>query len=234
MRRETAGTRGRKILSYLKKHLGDIRKLKVIEVGAGAGVYSLILAKYGASVALLDYSREALALARNHFDSAGLSADFICADALKPEAGILGEFDAAMSFGTIEHYRYPQRLSMAQAHLALVKKYGVVVISVPNRWFLPHEILKFYLQKRRKWHLGYEGAFTRMELFRLGKKLSLENKEIHGSGLITDILRYLDIIGRTRFLHRFFPAFPKNEIVNGPESHFDDLFGADIFLMGQK
>ena len=65
--------RGRKILAYINKHLGNSRGIKTIEVGSGLGVYSFIFALRGVEAALMDYSQEALSLAEENFIAGGLS-----------------------------------------------------------------------------------------------------------------------------------------------------------------
>ncbi len=235
VQRENEGVRGRKIISYIEQYLGKIKGLKTIEVGSGSGTYSLVFAQRGASVTLLDYSQEALLCAARRFDSRGLSASFVCGDAFNLEPNLLEKFDVAMSFGTIEHYRYPERFLMARAHLDLVKPGGIVIISVPNQWFFPHEVLKFCLQKKGTWQLGYEGAFSRQEVLRLANQMGLKNVKVCGSAFISDLLRYLDVFGNTHFFRRFCPIPPKRVYIRDLASPFDDLFlGADIFLMGRK
>lgn len=231
---ENEGGRGRKILSYIDRHLGSMKGLKVIEVGSGAGTYSFIFAQRGAAVTLLDYSEKALALARKHFTDAGLSASFICADALKLNLDLLGKFDLAMSFGTVEHFLYPERLMMANAHLNLVRPAGIVIISGPNRLFFPHEILKFFLQRKGKWSLGCEKAFMRGELFRLGKSLGLEDIQVQGSAFISDMCRYFLIFRRTSVFQKFFRVPVKPGLTKDFFSPWDNLLGADLFLMGCK
>lgn len=234
VKRENKGVRGRKITAYIEKHFGSISGLKVVEVGSGAGVMSFIFAKLGAVVTLIDYSEKALALARKHFDTAGLSASFVCVDALKLNPNLLGKFDVAVSFGTVEHFLYPGRFMMAKAHLNLVRPGGIVIISVPNRLFFPHEILKFYLQRKGKWHLGYEGAFMPDELSRLGKSLGLENIKVQGSAFVSDMYRYFLICQRTRSFQKIFRFRIKPGFTKDFSSPLDNLLGADLFLMGCK
>ena len=233
-RRETDGVRANKIFAYIKKHSDNLRRLKTIEVGAGSGVYSLNFAKRGAFVTLMDNSESAILLARKYFDSVGLSASFVLMDALNLKPDLLAKFDVAMSFGTVEHYRYPERFLMARAHTDLVKTGGIVIISVPNRLFLPHEILKFYLQRKGKWHLGYEGAFMRHELFRLGNRLGLKNVEVYGSSFISDIFRYFFIIQGTQLFQEIFRFRIKRVTIKDFSTPLDNLLGGDLFLMGQK
>lgn len=234
VQRENKGIRTRKIISYIERFLGNINGLKTVEVGSGAGVLSLVFAQHDAIPTLMDYSKEALLLARKYFSSKGLSATFLYADALNLDPNLRGKFDIAMSFGTVEHFQYPERFLIAKTHLELVRPGGVVIISVPNRWFLPHEIFKFYLKRRGKWHLGYEKAFSRQELFSLGNRIGLENREIGGSAFIGDLLRYFYIFQDSKTYRKFCQVRPKQPFIQELASPFDNLFGADIFLMGCK
>lgn len=234
VRRETDGVRANKIFAYIKKHLDNLSRLKTIEVGAGTGVYSLNFAKLGAYVTLIDNSESAILLSRKYFDSAGLSASFVLMDALNLKPDLLAKFDVAMSFGTIEHFKYPERFFIAKAHVDLVRVGGIVIISVPNRLFFPHEILKFYLQKKGKWLLGDEKAFLRQELFRLGNSLGLKNMVVYGSGFSCDMARYFSVIQGTRFFRKNFQFRAKGFLIKDFPTPLDDFLGADLFLMGQK
>ena len=234
VKRENEGVRGRKIFNYVNKYLGGVQGIKTIEVGAGSGVYSFIFAKRGAAVTLVDYSQEALTLASKCFSSGGIRASFLEMNVLKPFSGLTEKFDLAMSFGTIEHYLGQERFQMAKAHLDLVRPGGVVVISVPNRLFFLHEMFKSCLQKKNKWHLGYEGAFRRGELFQLAGRLGLKNVKVCGSAFISDLIRYFYIFQDTGFFRKFFKISLKRIFINDLISPLDDLLGADIFMMGCK
>ena len=234
VKREKEGVRGGKIFNYMNKYLGAVQGIKTIEVGAGSGVYSFIFATRAAAVTLVDYSQEALMLASKCFSSSGIRASFLEMNALKPFSNLRGKFDLAMSFGTIEHYRSPERFQMAKAHLDLVRPGGVIVISVPNRLFFPHEMLKSCLQKENKWHLGYEGAFRRQELFQLAGRLGLKNAKVCGSAFISDLIRYFYIFQDTGFFRKFCKIRFRGAFIRDFTSPLDDLLGADIFLMGCK
>lgn len=234
LKRETNGVRGKKIISYIERYAGSIKGLKMVEAGAGSGVYSMLFAQHGAEVTLLDYSKEALMFAQRNFSFSGILASYLHTDILNLNPGLQEKFDVAFSFGTVEHFRYPQRFWAAKAHVDLVRPGGIIIISVPNILFFPHEILKILLQKKGKWHLGYEGALSRTELFRLGKKLGLNDMKIRGSAFITDIFSYLYILQKSSFLKKIFPKNFLNLTTGDIASFFDDLFGADIFLMGHK
>lgn len=234
VKRESGGVRGRKIFAYIDKYLGSGQGIKTIEVGSGSGVYSFILASRGAQAALMDYSHEALLLAEKNFSFRGLRASFLRLDALSDISGLHGQFDAAMSFGTVEHFEGRKRLLMAKAHFDLVRPGGLVIISVPNRLFFPHETLNFFLHRKNKWPLGYERSFSRRELLRLASKIGLKDARVRGSAFITDLIRYFFVLSSTSLFKKIIGFLPAPVYFNDLACPLDDLFGADIFLMGRK
>lgn len=236
---EASGVRCRKILAYLHGHNVDVSSSRTIEVGCGGAVYSMILARLGAHPTLLDYSSDALLLAESNLGALNLNGEFVQADAFNILPEYLGQYDIAMSFGTVEHYRYPPRLKICQAHVDLVRPGGLVIISVPNILFLPHEILKLLLIARRKWFLGYEGSLSRGELQRVGRRLGLLDLRIAGSSWLSDVRRYKHIVRDTQTFQRWFCAgksAKESDVNRKPEAHqwLDDYLGHDIVLLGMK
>lgn len=233
--RESSGVRGGRIRAYLRRRFDTLKGLRAIEVGAGAGTSSLAMARLGVDVTLLDYNAKALAIAGSLFEREKLPARLIQADAFDPPKGLLGAFDVAMSFGTIEHFHEPRRTALGRAHVDFVKPAGVVILSVPHRRFLPHELLKRYLIMRGRWSLGYEGAFSKRELAGLGERLGLEDVEIHGSGVRTDLARYRSMYANTSALRRVTPASAKRmPAPRDRPSRLDNVFGSDIYLLGAR
>jgi|TARA_B100001964_G_scaffold243271_2_gene320685 2-polyprenyl-3-methyl-5-hydroxy-6-metoxy-1,4-benzoquinol methylase len=235
---ESASVRCEKITTYLDTHLGDLGGKHTIEIGCGGAIYSLILARLGARATLLDYSPDALALAERNLGALDLEGELLQADAFNLSSQLHGRFDVAMSFGTVEHYRYPRRLAICQAHVDLAKHGGVVIISVPNVLFLPHEVLKRLLAARGKWFLGYEGSFSCMELRRMGNALGLRDAQIVGSSWRADLCRYVRIVRETRTFRSWFPWLDaqNRSAVRLAQTHhwLDDLLGHDVVLLGVK
>ncbi|MBE9214512.1 methyltransferase domain-containing protein [Plectonema cf. radiosum LEGE 06105] len=233
--RESNGFRGTKVQDYIRTNVGDISQLKTIEVGSGLGIYSFIFARLGAEVTLLDYSKQALTLAEECFQKHSLKANFILQDALSLNSDLHSRYDVAMSFGTVEHFRYPQRLQMIETHINLVRNGGAIVISVPNKAFFPHEVLKAYLQRKNKWELGYEGAFSRKEFFKLARQLQLSNSKLMGSAFLSDFHRYVQIYRSTHIFQKIFGSnisTSANLQIREKSSWLDDYFGADLVLLG--
>lgn len=232
--RESCGVRGSKIQDYIRNYVGDFHGLKTIEVGCGFGIYSFIFARLGAEVTLLDYSEKALNFAREVFHHNGLKANFILLDALNLKKELYGRYDVAMSFGTVEHFRYPERLKMVEAHVNLIRDGGVIAVSTPNKAFFPHEILKTYLQSKNKWHLGYEGSFSRSEFLRLSKAFNLKNSKIIGSSFLADFQKYLKIYSSTSLFQQVLGLDSVSFKFQERASWLDNVFGADLVLMGVK
>lgn len=234
VRREQQGVRGRAILAYVERQLGGVQGKRVVEVGSGAGVYSLVFASLGADVTLLDYTEGALSKARRYFDEAGLSAKYVLGDAFNLPINLLGSFDIAMSFGTIEHYRSVERGRLAGVHCSLVRPGGIVAISVPNRWFIPHQAWKTILRLFGRWGLGYERALSPRELGRLADSLLFEDAEVRGSSVKTDLRKWLHVLASAHHLKGRLPSrlLRMPPPVDAP-SRVDDLLGADLVLLGR-
>ena len=235
---ESASIRCEKITNYLNNHLGDLGGKHTIEIGCGGAIYSLILARLGARATLLDYSPDALMIAERNLGTLNLNAELLEGDAFNLSSELHGRFDVAMSFGTVEHYRYPRRLAICRSHVDLVKSGGVVIISTPNIFFFPHEILKVLLAARGKWFLGYEGSFTPRELRRIGRDLGLRNVRVVGSSWRADLRHYMSIVRETRTFRRWFSRLDSQNrsAVGLAQTHhwLDDVLGHDVVLLGVK
>lgn len=232
--RESSSVRNEKIKKYLTNNLGDFRGLKFIEVGSGPGVYSFLFARLGADVTLMDYSERALDLARKHFEENSLNAKYLLQDALELNPILYDQYDVAMSFGTVEHFKYPERLKMVDAHVKLIHEGGIVIVSAPNLFFFPHEFLKAYLKAQKKWYLGYEGAFDQGEFFKVAKMLNLRNSKVIGSAFISDFQRYLRIYRATSLIQKFLGPARSTKPIRDCSCSLDDLLGADLVLLGIK
>jgi len=236
---ENLSVRCQKILRYLHKKIGDLDGKQTIEIGCGGAIYSLILARMGARPTLLDYSPDAIILAKRNLDALGLQGELIEADVFNPPSDLIDRFDVAMSFGTVEHYRYPERLDICRAHMKLLKPGGVCIISTPNILFLPHEILKAGLMMKHKWFLGYEGSFSTVELRKVGRKLGLRDMKVIGSSWRADFMRYVRIVRETSTYRRLFNVVGKDagsstNLISHKHHWLDDFLGHDIVLIGVK
>jgi 2-polyprenyl-3-methyl-5-hydroxy-6-metoxy-1,4-benzoquinol methylase len=159
--------RWRNIRRIIEDKVGTFNELKVLEIGAGLGTYSALMAKKGADVAVLDYSEKALSKASEFFENNGVSAQLVFADALNLPPTELNKYDISMSFGTAEHFTGEDRRRIIKTHFDVLKREGMTFISVPNKFNLPYRLYKFVCETTGRWSVGEEYPFSRNELKKL-------------------------------------------------------------------
>ncbi len=108
----------------------DLSGLALLDVGCGAGLASEAFARMGADVTGLEAAPEALAAARDHAASGGLSIDYRdgTPEMLAAEGAA---FDAVVALEVIEHVE--DRDAFLAALAGLVKPGGQVFLSTLNR-----------------------------------------------------------------------------------------------------
>jgi 2-polyprenyl-3-methyl-5-hydroxy-6-metoxy-1,4-benzoquinol methylase len=191
IRREQRTLRWQAIRGSLVERFGTIRGLRTIELGAGTGDISLLLALEGARPTLLDANAQALELARFKFKVAGLEPSCTAGDFLALDASLRGAFDVAVSYGTVEHFAGADREQACRAHADAIRPGGMVAISVPNAHCLPYRLNKWQLEARGRWPWGLELPYTRAELGRIAGTIGLEPWWIHGSSFLRDWDQFL-------------------------------------------
>lgn len=102
---------------------------KVLDVGCGTGYLSYLIAKKGASVVGIDYSKEALKIAKVKFNHPNLS--FKQLDLTK---NIRGKYDVIVSLGTLEHQDNP--FYVLKKFKKQLNPGGRMIITSPN-WTNP-------------------------------------------------------------------------------------------------
>jgi len=120
--------------SWSPNRRGEIRGLRVIEVGAGRATNALLYALHGASATVLDRSPIALEQAAEHFARHELAVETIEADVFELPKDLLGRFDVSMSFGLCEHFLGERRHRVVGAHVELLNASGIAMVNVPNRF----------------------------------------------------------------------------------------------------
>jgi 2-polyprenyl-3-methyl-5-hydroxy-6-metoxy-1,4-benzoquinol methylase len=191
IRREQRTLRWQAIRRAFLERFGTLRGITTIELGAGTGDISLLLALEGAVPTLFDADERALDLARFKFSVAGLEPAAEVGDFLQLDASMRGRFDAAVSYGTVEHFAGPDRALACRAHVDVIRPGGSVAISVPNAHCLPYRVNKWRLERRGAWPWGLELPYTRAELGRIATAIGLDDWFIHGSSFLRDWDQFL-------------------------------------------
>jgi 2-polyprenyl-3-methyl-5-hydroxy-6-metoxy-1,4-benzoquinol methylase len=161
---EQRSVRWQRVRKIILRSFGSFAELRVVELGAGMGTYAALFAMEGATVTLVDYSDEALSLARRFFSTLGLSADYVLTDIFHLPKELRQAFDVSISSGVAEHFLHHRRTEMLQKHLEVLNKNGITFIMVPNAANLPYRVYKAIATKCGFWPWGEEYPYHRSEL----------------------------------------------------------------------
>ena len=235
--KEEQGPVWKNIKAILKKKFPRIEKLKVIELGAGMGSYSALLARQGAEVTVLDYSEKAIQKAREFFDYLGLRLQYVLGNALELEEELKGNFDVSMSFGLSEHFANRERFMINKSHFDVLSNNGLTFISVPNKYCIPYQIWKRKREVLKKWECGIEIPYSRNEFRTICKELKIENYSFIGSPFFSSFNFIFPFnTWKNSLTKRFFRSRWLNpKYIRTPkETWLDQYFGYALILCAEK
>ena len=209
--------------TQLERTFGSIDGLQTIELGSGRGDLSVLLARCGARVTLLDRSERALEEARKRFVRLGLPARFEQGDLLTRSDSKERCFEVSLSIGVIEHFAGAQRTSVLEAHYDVLKSSGMTIVSVPHAWCPPYRIWKSYLELRRWWPYGMEIPYARHELSQRARTAGFKHVETHGLGFWQSVGNFWckPLVSR-------WPDW------SGARSRLDNLMGLMLVMFGRR
>jgi SAM-dependent methyltransferase len=99
---------------------GRIKPCRCIDLGCGAGNYSVYLASQGFEVTGVDFSPTAISLARENAENKGVTCTFLVADILGGLEEVQGTFDFAFDWGVMHHILPEKRMGyIANVHRIL-------------------------------------------------------------------------------------------------------------------
>jgi len=87
--------------------LGEIRGKNILDLGCGTGRYSILLAKKGANVTAVDFSREMLNIAKNKAKNQRLKINFKQVDLKNNFPFKKEEFDIILVMLLLGHFKHP-------------------------------------------------------------------------------------------------------------------------------
>lgn len=169
----------------------------VLDAGCGTGELAYLIAREGAKKVLgIDYSKEAIALAKKTHRYHGLS--FENADLKK----VRGKFDIVVSLGTLEHLDKPFEALKKLAGLLTPR--GSLIVTCPN-WINPrgYILMTLWFLFRAKITLADIHYLTPVEFEEWASRLKLtlswrtvEQEWGHGEKMIRDFERRLPNVAR--------------------------------------
>lgn len=142
VRTDGSSVRDSAFIESLRRSLSMAQNVdRVIELGCAGSVWlSLLATHFGLSVAGLDYSERGCELSRAVLARDGVVGDVRCADIFSAPDDFAGAFDAAVSFGVVEHFE--NTADVIRAAAAFVRPGGLVITEVPNLTGLAGAMLK--------------------------------------------------------------------------------------------
>lgn len=156
----------------------SVKGKKILEVGAGMGGDSIHLAQKGASVTVLDFTREALELIEENAKKSKVKITTVQADA-RAMPFRDNTFDVIFHQGLLEHFKNPQELLDEQKRV--LKPGGYIQVDVPQR-YTTYTIKKHVLMWLGKWFAGWEREFSVGELENLLRRVGLIPIKSYGWG----------------------------------------------------
>jgi SAM-dependent methyltransferase len=163
----------------------DFKGKRVLEVGCGTGVNTILMGLGGAKITLMDYERSALNVSKKILDGLSLDAEFVCGDVF--DYGVENEFDIVHSEGVVEHFLGERRQRIIDIHTNALVSGGKCVIIVPNSCSIPYRIGKFLAEGSGTWIHGKEYPYTRKELVYRMKRSGLRIEKCGGGELLLSL-----------------------------------------------
>jgi 2-polyprenyl-3-methyl-5-hydroxy-6-metoxy-1,4-benzoquinol methylase len=122
------------------------KDLRILDIGCGRGELSYALAKAGATVTGIDYSSEAISIAKSTFShDSSLNLEYICDDVLNYPFS--SKFDRIILSDVVEHIEEPALQILLMRCRELLSVDGFLIIhTAPNRLYYD----MIYAEKRRQ------------------------------------------------------------------------------------
>ena len=175
---------------YFKKKIGNLKGLKILDLGCGGGLLSEEFAKSGAKVIGIDISENSLKIAKTHASKNNLTITYKKGYAENIPAND-DTFNAVICADCLEHVDDLEKVISEISRV--LKNNGVFCYDTINRNFLSKLTAYWLVNKIIKWqnrHLNvteknyavhdWNKFIKPVELFQLMEKYSLKNLEIKG------------------------------------------------------
>ena len=143
---------GKQLADLIYRLCPDKKEISAIELGAGSGHLSALLAERGIQTTLLDFSEKALERAKKVYEEHGVEGDWICQDLFALD--IHGAFDIVWNSGVMEHFTDWELDRIIQNVRKLDAKYFILI--VPNAELLPYLLYRYHMEVKNAWIWGRE------------------------------------------------------------------------------
>lgn len=228
-----------RIVARLKNSAGNLAGKKVLEVGAGTGRDSFLLAEAGAEVTVLDYADNSLTIMRGIASGSQIPVLLVKGDAFNlpiPD----NTFDIVFHQGLLEHFENPQPI--IDENFRVLKPNGLLLADVPQKYHI-YTVIKHILIVLNKWFAGWETEFTIGQLARLLEKAGFQIALRYGEWMRPSLF-YRIVREAALKIHLTLPLYPKGIPVLRDwrsqlrqkmlRTQFALVTGLDIGVVGKK
>lgn len=206
-------------LEYLLPYLP--KGSTTIEVGCGAARLSCFLASHNYNTTCLDYSKDALKLAKNNYALTNNKGSFVLEDIRNISFGD-DTFDAVLSTGLLEHFADPE--TVVSEMIRILKPGGVFYSDIVPKKFSLLRSLDFLRDNQEEKNDFYEKKMSKQYIINMLRDAKLENVFVFPAGVFPPPIPILE---RNAFvkesiikiLYRLKPVF----------KHIDNTILAEIF-----
>jgi SAM-dependent methyltransferase len=183
----------------------DVAGCRTLEVGAGTGRDTLAMVERGATGYVVDYTFEALTLARSVSERAGRRVNLVCADA-RALPFREDSFGLVFHQGLLEHFRDPE--SILSENSRVLEPGGILIADVPQRYHA-WTVLKKVLIAMNRWFAGWETQFSPRELEEMVSREHLEVRRTYGDWMVPGLPYRALRVALARAGVRALPMYPR-------------------------
>lgn len=151
-----------------------------MEVGAGSGRDSLDLARRGARMVVLDYTRSSFRVILRQAEQLGVVVHPICADA-RAMPFRTGTFAVVFHQGLMEHFRDP--MPLLEENGRVLEQGGHLLVDVPQRFHV-YTMAKHVMIWLGRWFAGWETEYSPAELEGLVRRAQLRVVHTYGEWMV--------------------------------------------------
>ena len=139
------------------------RRARILEAGCGLGRWVFYLDSLGFETVGLDIVREALKEAIAYGRIKRKPTVLVRGDVLNLPFRE-NSFDLVLSLGVIEHFKNGKEKTCIKESFKVLKNFGLLFVSVPNKYHFIYILLRGYSTMRGKWRIGFERSFSIRDL----------------------------------------------------------------------
>ncbi len=213
----------------------DFRNKRVLELGCGTGINSILMGLRGARVTVLDKSREALVIVKKQAERVSVDVETIHSDVF--DSDFKNEFSLVHSEGLVEHFIGEKRQRIVNTHARAAKKGGLVLLIVPHSKCPFYRFGKLLAEISGSWAYGSEYPYSKPELKRRVELAGLKpGKIIGGEALFALVWAFAALgLSSSRLMRKSISMPASREITKlNYNNFFAERWGRVIGCVGEK